>query len=308
MEIVGTSAGDVFLRSVRAVLAKGAPVSPRLTPTRELTGVQLRVLKPKARLVGPETGRRINPAFAVAEALWIIGGSDDPWIHEYNSQLHRFVGNGSPPGAYGPRVRRWGPNSKDQLLSAYQCLVNDPDSRRAVIQVFDPAIDPGTGIDVPCTLSYRFLARSSKLHMFVTMRSQDVWLGLPYDIFSATVIMEVLANWLGIGLGECTVSVDSLHLYERDIAKTASTTGRVASDRDALRALSTQPSDLDPTIQHVLTDSAHLTEGWQDAARILSSHRLAGTDINAGVQMAQTVEGPLGEAAVDLYRGRGGRS
>jgi thymidylate synthase len=308
VEIVGTSAGDVFLKSLRAVLANGSPVSPRLQPTRELTGVQLRILNPRARLVGPETGRRINPAFAVAEALWILGGSDDPWIHEYNSQLHQFVGEGSPPGAYGPRVRSWGPNGIDQLLGAYQCLVDDPQSRRAVIQVFDPAIDPGTGIDVPCTLSYRFLARGDKLHMFVTMRSQDVWLGLPYDTFSATVIMEVLASWLEIGVGECTFSMDSFHLYERDIAKTAATTGRVSNDHEALRTLSALPSELGQTIEHVLTDSAGLAEGWQDAARILASYRLAKTDVNAGIEMARAVAGPLGEAAVGLYRFRGDRS
>lgn len=308
MEIAGTSAGEVFLRSVRAILSDGATVAPRLQSTRELTGVQLRVLNPRYRLVGPETGRRINPAFAVAEALWILSGSSDAWIHEYNTQLHHFVGKGSPPGAYGPRIRSWGPNAIDQLLAVYHCLLEDPASRRAVIQVFDPATDSMGGIDVPCTISYRFLSRGGKLHMFITMRSQDIWLGFPYDIFSASVLLELLANWLGLDVGECTISVDSLHLYERDIAKAARTYGRVAFDREALRPLSGVPGGLDSTIDDVLLDAPSLTAGWQDAARILTSYRLAKSSISEGVKMAEAVSGAVGEAAVDLYRHRGDRS
>lgn len=308
MEIVGSSAGDLFLKSICAVLENGADVAPRMQPTRELTGVQLRLLNPKSRFVGPETGRRINPAFAVAEALWILSGSNDPWIHQYNARLHQFVGAGSPPGAYGPRVRKWGPMGVDQLRAAYETLIDDPDSRRAVIQVFDPAIDPGTGVDVPCTLSYRFLLRDHRLSMFVTMRSQDVWLGLPYDVFSATVMMEVLASWLCVGLGEFTVSIDSLHIYMRDFVKANATLGRVAGNQDALRALATKPSNLDSTIEQALNNSADAIEGWSDAARILASHRLARKDLQAGLEMARTVRGPLGEASHALYLRRGGRS
>ncbi len=50
--------------------------------------------------------------------------------------------------------------------------------------------------------------------MHTTMRSQDLWLGFPYDIFTATLIQELLAGWLEVGVGEYHHHVDSLHLYE----------------------------------------------------------------------------------------------
>ena len=48
--------------------------------------------------------------------------------------------------------------------------------------------------DIPCTVSLQFLIRENKLHLFVNMRSNDVFLGLPHDIFCFTMIQEIIAN------------------------------------------------------------------------------------------------------------------
>jgi thymidylate synthase len=50
--------------------------------------------------------------------------------------------------------------------------------------------------------------------MATTMRSQDLWTGLPYDMFFTTVLHELMAGWLGAELGDYHHQVDSLHLYE----------------------------------------------------------------------------------------------
>ena len=72
---------------------------------------------------------------------------------------------------------------------------------------------------MPCTLGYRFFLRDGLLHMHTTMRSQDLWLGFCYDIFTATILQELLAGWLGAGLGSYWLCVDSLHLYDHDLPK-----------------------------------------------------------------------------------------
>jgi thymidylate synthase len=54
--------------------------------------------------------------------------------------------------------------------------------------------------------------------MHTTMRSQDLWLGFPYDVFAATLIHELLAGWLG----EYNHHVDSLHLYAQHTQAAAS--------------------------------------------------------------------------------------
>jgi hypothetical protein len=60
--------------------------------------------------------------------------------------------------------------------------------------------------DMPCTLGYRFYLREGRLHVHTTMRSQDLWLGFCYALFAATVLQELLAGWLGVGVGSITIT------------------------------------------------------------------------------------------------------
>lgn len=307
MEIIGRSADEIFLDAIEAIIRTGAEASPRGVATLEITGVQLQVQDPKSRLVGPTTGRVVNPAFAVAEAMWVLSGSDSSWIHEYNQRLRSFVGEGAPAGAYGPRIRHWSPKTRDQLLTVFECLQADPHSRRAVIQIYDPARDATGGMDVPCTLSYRFLARNGALHMFTTMRSQDIWLGFPYDFFTASVIQEVLASWLHLDLGPSTFTVDSLHLYQRDREKALKAGDGTAQHRRAAGDLHSAPETLDDTIGKVLEGSFALSGGWLDFSRILYAYRTAPTDPSEAVVVAEAACGSVADALVRLIKNRGAR-
>jgi thymidylate synthase len=180
---------------------RGRPAAPRQMATLEVLGASLCLTDPRRRLVDVPPVRVLNPAFAAAEAMWILSGSDDPWICQYNRRLAEYADEGRLMGAYGPRLRRWH-GMIDQLAQVRALLAGDRDSRRAVIQLFDPATDFRGYKDVPCTLGYRFFLRDGWLHMHTTMRSQDLWLGFCYDIFTATLLQELLAGWLGAGLGE----------------------------------------------------------------------------------------------------------
>ena len=70
--------------------------------------------------------------------------------------------------------------------------------------------------DVPCTLALQFFIREGKLHLHVNMRSSDIILGIAYDVPAFTTMQEVLANELGVDLGEYVHTSNSLHCYERD--------------------------------------------------------------------------------------------
>jgi hypothetical protein len=65
----------------------------------------------------------------------------------------------------------------------------------------------------------QFLIRHDLLHCVVTMRSNDLWLGFPYDVFTFTQIQRYLAVMLAVGLGSYTHNVGSLHLYEEHYEK-----------------------------------------------------------------------------------------
>ena len=141
----------------------------------------------------------ISPAFAVAEALWVLSGSGEAWIHEFNSSLAAFIGDGPPHGAYGPRLRAWA--GIDQFERVRRLLLDDPDTRRAVLTIFDPARDLADARDIPCTLGHRLYLRDGSLHTVTSMRSQDVWRGLPYDLFTATLMLELMAGSVGADVG-----------------------------------------------------------------------------------------------------------
>ncbi len=98
---------------------------------------------------------------------------------------------------------------------AKQRLLNDNGTRQAAISIFKTETDISKDTkDVPCTLNIHFMIRDGKLDCFISMRSNDVIWGLPYDIFTFTVLQELMAQELGVGLGKYYHYVNSMHIYE----------------------------------------------------------------------------------------------
>lgn len=62
----------------------------------------------------------------------------------------------------------------------------------------------------------QFLPRKGKLNLAVTMRSNDVYVGFPGDIFAFTFIQEIVARSIGLDIGKYSHFVGSLHLYDKD--------------------------------------------------------------------------------------------
>jgi thymidylate synthase len=173
------SASELFIQACEAVLSIGLEVAPRDIATVEVLGAHLCLTDPRRRLVDVPPVRVLNPAYAAAEAVWVLSGSDEPWIYRYNRRLAGFADDGLV-AAYGPRLRRWR-REVDQLDEVRRLLIREPGTRRAVIQLFDPGRDIGSRAAVTCALGYRFFPRAGRLHMHTTMRSQDLWLGFDYS-------------------------------------------------------------------------------------------------------------------------------
>ncbi len=301
LNLAADSASELFATACRAVLVHGKPASPRGIPTVEILGASMCLLSPRRRLVDVPPVRVINPAFAAAEAVWILSGSDDPWIFQFNSRLADYADDGRLMGAYGPRLRRWH-GSVDQLDQARRVLSSDPGSRRAVIQLFDPAADYRGCKDVPCTLGYRFFLRDGLLHMHTSMRSQDLWLGFCYDIFTATLLQELMAGWLGAGLGEYRFQVDSLHLYERDLPAARRLPGAV-SPGQAMAPMAVPWAGFDDLLAHVLRGTQQASAPWSEVSTVLASYRAWKLgDREQARSLARELPGPLGQALQRWYR------
>ncbi|MEW9533601.1 thymidylate synthase [Microbispora sp. NPDC049125] len=290
--LTGDSVTKLFTDVVKLV-KQGQHVSPRGMATREVLDVHLALTRPRARLLLASPARVLNVAFAVAETVWILSGSDDEWIYGFNGQLRKYADDGVLRGAYGPRMRRWG-GHVDQLAQVLALLKADPDSRRAVIQLYDPARDSAGHRDVPCTLGFRFHLRRGRLHMSTTMRSQDLWTGMPYDLFFTTTLHELMAGWLGVELGTYRHHVDSLHLYEDDLERAEAVTS-VAGSSGELPDLAVPWEGFDALLAAVQGGAVSGHPGWDAMAKVLGSYRLWKAGERATAQhIADRVRGPLG--------------
>ena len=171
-------------------------------------------MNPRGRISRTET--RGKPFSCLGEFCWYLAKSDDLKFISYYLPAYKKIADGkSVFGAYGPRLFNWkGINQFDNVT----CLLQRKnESRQAVIQIFDASDIHGEQKEVPCTSTLQFMVRNGKLHLLVNMRSNDVYFGLPHDVFCFTMLQELMARTLSVELGTYKHSVGSLHVYKDKI-------------------------------------------------------------------------------------------
>ncbi|MVM39500.1 thymidylate synthase [Spirosoma sp. HMF3257] len=194
--------------------SEGVNSTKGLGPSSEIIGAILNLKDPRQRLSRDETKGTIFSA--LGELLWYLsGGNNLDFITYYIKRYEDETEDGKTIfGGYGPRLFDLrGINQIDNIL---RLLKEKSTSRRAVIQLFNAEDLVGKHPEIPCTCTLQFLLRDDRLHMFTTMRSNDAFVGLPHDIFAFTMIQEIIARSLNVGLGEYNHAVGSLHLYNND--------------------------------------------------------------------------------------------
>lgn len=164
--------------------------------------------------------RRLPIRYAIGELLWY--NSKQPTlkaIQNYTSAWDRMSDDGETVNSnYGYVIHEQ--YGFDQYEYCKDLLKTDPNSRQAVIHIKTPRdTRKNPTKDLNCTVSLQFFIRDSKLHMTTYMRSNDIWMGFPYDVFNFTCIQIRMAMELGVEIGEYTHIAGSLHLYKRDNAK-----------------------------------------------------------------------------------------
>lgn len=168
-------------------------------------------------------GRNLNVKIAAAEALQLIGGFSDPdWLVKIAPAFERYREvTGTFWGAYGNRIG-------NQLEHVISKIRHDTDTRHAVITLWNPTLDNVRGKkDYPCTIAIGFSWFKDKLDMQVTMRSNDVWLGVPYDFFQFAQLQLTLCNMMGQRPGTYTHTAWSSHIYYNDLDRSYQVTSDV---------------------------------------------------------------------------------
>lgn len=219
MYFAADSLDDLLFKVYKQILARGTSIRPRKGSAREINGMLLKLSAPRVRLSRSESRGLLFSC--LGELLWILAGSNRlGFIQHYISSYDKFSDDKKTIyGAYGPRL--FGASPNDQVFRVIQLLKVNPDSRQAVLQLFDRTDTLEPHKDIPCTCTLQFLVRGGRLHMLTSMRSNDAWLGLPHDVFTFTMLQELVARSLGVELGEYKHSVGSLHLYDEHHDKAA---------------------------------------------------------------------------------------
>jgi len=160
--------------------------------------------------------RKPNHTFHVMEAIWMLAGERNvEWLLQFNSQMGKYAeDNGDIHGAYGYRWRRYW--NFDQIKLAISRLQHNHNDRQVVVTMWDPAADMDVSNlkDRPCNTQIMFRIIRGKLDMSVVNRSNDLIFGMMgSNVVHMTMLHELVASAVGVGMGTYTVFTQNLHVY-----------------------------------------------------------------------------------------------
>jgi thymidylate synthase len=215
--------------------------SPRGFPCREKTDYTFRVLEPanepivtcdpeRNKVIAEYTRKEVelydsctNKAsdFAKASKFWEKLANPDGTVNSaYGFLIWRNPSHGNEFFEHENGLGKY----RTPWEWAKQCLIQDRDTRQAILRFSLPE-HAWMGVkDFTCTMHANFLIRDNKLNLAVVMRSNDLWLGLTYDLpwFISLIdrmVEELKPHYPELTRGTYTHTAHSMHLYECDEEK-----------------------------------------------------------------------------------------
>jgi thymidylate synthase len=110
-------------------------------------------------------------------------------------------------------MRNFNDQNIDQMQTLIKNLIDDPDSRRHIISLWNPAQLDQMKLP-PCYLYFQFFVNNGKLNMFVVQRSGDLFLGIPYDVALFTKVLLYVAEKVNLKANWLEVSIVDAHIYD----------------------------------------------------------------------------------------------
>ena len=157
----------------------------------------------------------------IAEQVWFIQGEKDTtFLRNYTKMWDAFrEDDGTLSSAYGWRWRHH--FGRDQLGKLIELLEREPSSRHGVVITWDPGDDGYGGTpkkNVPCPFTFTVGIIGGRLHLHNVLRSEDMMLGGPFDIFGFALLQCILAQRLGVRPGIYTHTISNAHIYDNHYA------------------------------------------------------------------------------------------
>jgi thymidylate synthase len=212
---------NVYLDLLRHVLEKGVEKSDRTgTGTRAVFGYQMRFdLNQGFPIV---TTKSIHLKSVIHELLWFLkGDSNIRYLRENGVRIWNEWAdeNGDLGPVYGVQWRAWrGADDRviDQISAVIQQIKEKPFSRRHIVSAWNAAEIEKMALP-PCHMMFQFFVAEGKLSCQLYQRSADVFLGVPFNISSYSLLTMMVAQVTGLGLGEFVHTFGDVHLYSNHI-------------------------------------------------------------------------------------------
>lgn len=137
---------------------------------------------------------------------------------------------------YGAQWRRWQTSrgdTIDQLGNVIEQIKTNPDSRRLIVSAWNPEDIPNVALP-PCHVLFQFYVNDNKLSLQLYQRSGDMFLGVPFNIASYSLLLNLVARETGLELGEFVHTLGDAHIYKNHFDQVNKQLSRNAYDSPTL--------------------------------------------------------------------------
>lgn len=203
------------------IMREGAEKSDRTgTGTRSLFGAQLRYdLSKGFPLI---TTKRVHMKSIIGELLWFLSGdSNVHWLQENGVRIWNEWAdeNGDLGPVYGVQWRRWNAGDgreTDQISQVLETLKTNPDSRRMIVSAWNVGDLPKMALE-PCHAFFQLYVADGRLSLQLYQRSADMFLGVPFNIASYSLLTHMFAQQAGLEVGDFIWTGGDCHIYSNHV-------------------------------------------------------------------------------------------
>ena len=241
---------------MRYVYENGVEKSDRTgTGTRSVFGWQMRFdLQKGFPLV---TTKRVYFKGVVGELLWFLrGDSNVRWLQErgitiWDEWADPHTGELGP--VYGVQWRSWpAPDGQriDQMAQLVEDIKHNPDSRRLLVSAWNVAELPRMAL-APCHVMFQFYVAQGRLSCQLYQRSADIFLGVPFNIASYSLLTHMIAQQCDLEPGEFIWTGGDCHLYSNHMEQVREQLSRTPYPMPQVRLLRRPPTLFDYEMQDI---------------------------------------------------------
>lgn len=179
------------------------------------------------------TTKKVHLRSIIHELLWMIKGDTNiKYLHDNKVSIwdEWADSNGDLGPIYGAQWRNWNNEGIDQIAEVVDSIKNNPNSRRHIVTAWNPSVLPdeksknfaenvanGKAALPPCHAFFQFYVADNKLSCQLYQRSADVFLGVPFNIASYSLLTMMIAQVCGLELGDFIHTFGDVHIYNNHI-------------------------------------------------------------------------------------------